>query len=85
VRIVHIYYINIETIFIYSFYDDIRKFTLRLGHTAIEKITIPTKSRDELPPVLAGLQWIFTTPEINDKIFKLLEDTVIGNIKWNFR
>jgi hypothetical protein len=85
VRIVHIYYINIETIFIYSFYDDIRKFTFLLGHTAIEKITIPTKSRDELPPVLAGLQWIFTTPEINDKIFKLLEDTVIGNIKRKFR
>ena len=28
------------------------------GQTAIEDVIIPVKSRDELPPVLAGLQWI---------------------------
>ena len=27
-----------------------------LGQIPIEKVSIPTKSRDELPPVLAGLQ-----------------------------
>jgi len=49
---------------------------LSLGQTAIEKINIPTKSRDELPPVLAGLQWIFITPEINEEIFDLLEEKI---------
>ena len=49
---------------------------LTLGQTAIENIKIPTKSRDELPPVLAGLQWIFMTPEINEEIFELLEDKI---------
>jgi IS5 family transposase len=46
---------------------------LGLGQTPIEDVIIPLKSRDELPPLLAGLQWIFTTPEINGEIFELLE------------
>ena len=51
---------------------------LRFNQTPIEHVKIPTKSRDELPPVLAALQWIFITPEINEQIFKLLEDKVCG-------
>jgi len=39
---------------------------LKLGQTPIELVSIPLKSRDELPPTLAGLQWIFSTPEINE-------------------
>ena len=46
---------------------------LALGRTPIERVNIPLKSRDELPPILAGLQWVFQTPEINEKIFALLE------------
>ena len=49
--------------------------------TPIELLRIPEKSRDELPPVLAALQWIFKTPEVNEQIFKLLEDKVCGNKK----
>lgn len=49
---------------------------LVLGQTPIEKVAIPGKSRDELPPVLAGLQWIFKTPEINEEVFALLEAKV---------
>ena len=52
-----------------------------LGQTPIEKVSIPTKSRDELPPVLAGLQWIFATPEINEEVFALLEEQVVGEKK----
>jgi transposase, IS5 family len=48
------------------------------GQTPIGKVAIPTKSRDELPAVLAGLQWIFTTPELNEEVFALLEEHVIG-------
>ena len=46
---------------------------LALGAIPIEKVEIPTKSRDELPPILAGLQWIFNTPEVNREIFAVLE------------
>jgi len=54
---------------------------IELGQTPIEKVSIPHKSRDELPPVLAGLQWIFTTPEVNEEVFVLLEERVIGDKK----
>ena len=50
-----------------------------LGQTPIEKVILPLKSRDELPPVLAGLQWIFKTPEVNREIFELLEEKISGN------
>lgn len=51
---------------------------LALGKTPIERVVIPLRSRDELPPVLAGLQWIFVTPEVNGQIFELLEKKVVG-------
>lgn len=43
---------------------------------AIENVKLPQKSRDELPPVLRALQWIYTTPTISEQIFKLLEETI---------
>lgn len=54
---------------------------LALGQTPIERVRIPLKSRDELPPILAGLQWIFQTPEINSGVFALLEAKVSGGKK----
>jgi hypothetical protein len=54
---------------------------LALGQTPIERVPIPLKSRDELPPILAGLQWIFQTPEINEQVFALLEHKVIAGKK----
>jgi transposase, IS5 family len=51
---------------------------LALGKTPIERVVIPLRSRDELPPVLAGLQWIFVTPQVNGQIFQLLEKKVVG-------
>lgn len=52
---------------------------LELGQPAIEDVVLPRRSRDELPPLLKGLQWIFKTPELNEAIFKLLEDTMVGS------
>src|SRR6056300_796680 len=54
---------------------------LSLEQIAIEKVVIPLKSRDELPPTLAGLQWIFSTPQINEQVFELLEAKVIAGKK----
>src|SRR6266704_5532956 len=47
----------------------------------IEKIRLPLKSRDELPPILAGLQWIWTHPTLKAEIFALLEARVLGGKK----
>jgi hypothetical protein len=54
-----------------------KRFELQysLGTTPIEKIKIP-KTRDELPPVLRALQYIYQTPEINTKIFEILESKI---------
>ena len=49
---------------------------LELGTTPIEEIEIPTKSRDELPPVLRALQYIYIKPEINEKVFKIIEKRI---------
>lgn len=54
---------------------------LALGQTPIEKVLLPLKSRDELPPILAGLQWIYQTPAVNAPIFALLERQVVKGKK----
>jgi transposase, IS5 family len=52
---------------------------LLLNQIPIEKVVIPKKSRDELPPVLAGLQWIYKNKNLRDEIFELLESKMAGN------
>lgn len=47
---------------------------LHLGIQPIMEVQLPLKSRDELPPILRGLQYIFGTPCLNEKIFVLLEE-----------
>ena len=49
---------------------------LSLGATPISEVKIRIKGRDEMPPVLLGLQTIFTTPELNEKTFVILEEKV---------
>lgn len=44
-----------------------------LNLTPIEKIVLPLRSRDELPPILAGLQWLWMHPTLKDEILGLLE------------
>lgn len=46
---------------------------LKFGQTAIQNIKIPTKTRDELPPVLRTLQWIYSKPELLEQIFEIIE------------
>ena len=47
----------------------------------IEQVVIPLKSRDELPPILAGLQWIWTHPTLKQAIFSLLETRLLADKK----
>jgi len=51
---------------------------LALGQPPIEAVPIPPKSRDALPPVLRGLQWIFQTPEVNEQVGQRLEQKIQG-------
>jgi hypothetical protein len=47
----------------------------------IEKIQLPRKSRDELPPILAGLQWIWMHPALKAQLFALLEAKILAGKK----
>lgn len=49
---------------------------LDFGILPISEIKIPVKSRDEMPPTVRALQHIFMTPELNEKIFSLLEESI---------
>ena len=54
---------------------------LSLGTIPICDIKLPTKSRDEMPPTVRALQYIFTTEVLNEKVFKLLEEKICSNKK----
>ena len=49
---------------------------LTLGTISISDVELPLRSRDELPPILAALQYIFVTAELNEKIFAKLEQRI---------
>jgi len=54
---------------------------MNLRTVAISDARFPLKSRDELPPVLKALQYIFVTPELNEKVFLLLEKKIVSGKK----
>ncbi|MCA9734192.1 ISNCY family transposase [candidate division KSB1 bacterium] len=47
----------------------------------IPDVKIDGKSRHELPQLLAGLQYIFITPKLNEAVFEVLERRVLGDKK----
>jgi len=54
---------------------------MNLRTVAIADVKFPLRSRDELPPVLKALQYIFITRELNEKVFHLLEQKICKNKK----
>jgi hypothetical protein len=49
--------------------------------TPIEKIRLPLHSRDELPPLLAGLQWVWMHPTLKTEILALIAAVVLADKK----
>ena len=49
--------------------------------TPIEKIRLPLHSRDELPPILAGLPWLWRHPTLKTEILALIEAAVLADKK----
>ena len=54
---------------------------MNLRTVAISHVKFPLKSRDELPPVLKALQYIFVTPDLNEQVFSLLEKKIVAGKK----
>jgi hypothetical protein len=49
---------------------------LTLGSIPIAEIVIPTKSRDEFPPFLRAVQYIYSQEDLSERIFSLLEQSI---------
>jgi IS5 family transposase len=49
---------------------------LTLGEEDIAKIKLDPKSRDDIPHLLAGLQYIYTNPELRQAVFTILAEVV---------
>jgi hypothetical protein len=47
-----------------------------IGSVPISELEIPTRSRDELPPVLLALQTIYCNAEYHDRMFAIIEPVV---------
>jgi len=50
---------------------------MQLGEQAISNIQLDLKSRDDIPQILRGLQHIFTTPEVREPVFSILEEILV--------
>lgn len=49
---------------------------LDLGETPIANIVIDLKSRDDIPPLLLGLQYIYTNEDLHNTVFEILEQKI---------
>ena len=49
---------------------------MEFGEIDISKININTKSRDDIPAILLGLQYIYGNKDTRDIIFELLERNI---------
>ena len=54
---------------------------LSIDLVPIGEIKIRENKRDELPPILIGLQYIFVTPELNQEVFRILDEAVLKGKK----
>ena len=58
-----------------------RETKLGLGSIRIEDIELDTKSRDDIPAVLLGLQAIYASADTREQLFKLLETKVVPTVR----
>lgn len=49
---------------------------LKFGEIPISEINIDLTTRDDIPPLLLGLQYIFINTEIREQVFSVLEETI---------
>ena len=58
----------------------IQNLQMTLGEQSIKDIKFNPKSRDDIPKILKGLQYIYITPEIREEVFLVLQE-IIPNSK----
>ena len=53
---------------------------LKLGEQDIAAIQFNPKSRDDIPQLLRGLQYIYITPEVRAQVFAILADVIPAGV-----
>lgn len=53
---------------------------MRLGAVDVSQVKIDPKSRDDIPQILRGIQYLYTNVEIREKLFCALEKTIPATI-----
>lgn len=54
----------------------VKEMQMKIGEVTIADIAFDLRSRDEIPKLLMGLQYIWCTPEVREKVFEILEKIV---------
>jgi IS5 family transposase len=58
---------------------------MKLGAIPIGDIKFDPKSRDDIPRILLGLQYIYVTPEVRQEVFKILEELIPDSVVYDDR
>ncbi len=58
-------------------------FQAEIGNLPIEEIRLDPKSRDDIPALLLGLQYLYTHKETREALFDLLEKEVLPGVDLN--
>jgi len=58
----------------------VKNSQLHFGEVNISDIKINSRSRDDIPAVLRGLQYIYITEEVREKVFSALEKTLDSSV-----
>lgn len=53
---------------------------LQFGQIDIGQITFDPRSRDDIPQLLRGLQYIYTTPAVREEVFRILLETMAQQV-----
>jgi transposase, IS5 family len=49
---------------------------LRFGEQDISRIVLDARPRDDVPPILRGLQYTYVTPEVRAQVFAILAEVL---------
>lgn len=56
---------------------------MEIGESSIASIQFDPKSRDDIPKILRGLQYIYITDSVREPIFNLLDEKVLPDVDKN--
>ncbi len=59
----------------------VKSFQSSFGQVDIAQIDLNARSRDDIPAILKGLQYIYVTPEIRASVFTVLETSLGGDVR----